>query len=237
MPTASSSSGSPRDAAAACEEAPPTPSRRERFVGWGVMGLTFASGDVLGLRRFPVSSIGPGYTSVWHRSPQGDWRFWSTVAGEQSCARYVGEPAADAGATAITLAWPAPDRLTIAVDEPELVWEVRLAATAVTRSLGAVARRLPGRTIGSARALRLLGAAAGPPLGAGRLALTGRMPNGQVFHVLPTHLWRVSSSRATLAGRDLGTPAPLREPAALGDFRIPQSGLLAVAVAEFDPGS
>jgi len=43
----------------------------ERFFGYGVMGLPFRSGHVLGLRRFPASSIGPGYRSVWHRDPQG----------------------------------------------------------------------------------------------------------------------------------------------------------------------
>jgi hypothetical protein len=25
------------------------------------------------MRRFPVSSVGPGYTSVWHRDPAGRW--------------------------------------------------------------------------------------------------------------------------------------------------------------------
>ena len=38
----------------------------ERFAGYGVMGLPFASGHVLAMRRFPASSIGPGYSSVWH---------------------------------------------------------------------------------------------------------------------------------------------------------------------------
>lgn len=65
--------------------------QRERFRGYGVMGLPFESGHVLGLRRFPVSSIGPGYTSIWHRSPDGRWSFWSTTAPEVSCARYTGE--------------------------------------------------------------------------------------------------------------------------------------------------
>ncbi len=39
----------------------------ERFSGYGVMGLPFASGHILALRRFPASSVGPAYTSVWHR--------------------------------------------------------------------------------------------------------------------------------------------------------------------------
>lgn len=41
------------------------PGDEERFAGYGVMGLPFASGHVLAMRRFPSSSIGPAYTSVW----------------------------------------------------------------------------------------------------------------------------------------------------------------------------
>jgi hypothetical protein len=51
------------------------PGSEERFFGYGVMGLPFRSGHVLGLRRFPASSIGPGYRSVWHRDPNGGWTF------------------------------------------------------------------------------------------------------------------------------------------------------------------
>jgi len=47
----------------------------DRFAGYAVIGLPFASGHVLSLRRFPVSSVGPGYTSVWHRDPAGRWTF------------------------------------------------------------------------------------------------------------------------------------------------------------------
>jgi hypothetical protein len=47
----------------------------ERFNGYGVMGVPFVSGDLLALRRFPNTSIGDGYTSVWHRRPDGRWLF------------------------------------------------------------------------------------------------------------------------------------------------------------------
>ena len=66
----------PREVAGALEDAPGRlDAQRERFRGYGVMGLPFESGHVLGLRPFPVSSIGPGYTSIWHRSPDGRWSF------------------------------------------------------------------------------------------------------------------------------------------------------------------
>lgn len=35
----------------------------ERFAGFGVMGLPFASGHVLAMRRFPASSIGPVHST------------------------------------------------------------------------------------------------------------------------------------------------------------------------------
>src|SRR6266516_6212777 len=62
----------------------------ERFFGYGVMGLPFRSGHVLGLRRFPSSSIGPGYRSVWHRDPHGRWTFYQDQPAELACTRYVG---------------------------------------------------------------------------------------------------------------------------------------------------
>ena len=43
--------------------------RDECFNGYGVMGVPFASGDLLALRRFPKTSIGDMYTPVWHRRP------------------------------------------------------------------------------------------------------------------------------------------------------------------------
>ncbi len=55
------------------------PGNEERFSGYGVMGLPFASGHILFLRRFPASSLGEGYTSVWHRNPEEHWTFIQDV--------------------------------------------------------------------------------------------------------------------------------------------------------------
>ena len=46
----------------------------ERFSGYGVMGVPFASGHVSRLRRFPVTSLRQEYTSVWQS-------FWSKGGG------------------------------------------------------------------------------------------------------------------------------------------------------------
>ncbi|MCI4674070.1 methyltransferase family protein [Candidatus Mycolicibacterium alkanivorans] len=60
----------------------------ERVVGFGVMGLPFASGHYLAYRDFPATSFSPGYRSVWHRHPDGVWTFYATTPGPLSCARY-----------------------------------------------------------------------------------------------------------------------------------------------------
>jgi hypothetical protein len=80
----------------------------------------------------------------------------------------------------------------------------------------------------------MLGPVAGALLGAGRLALTGSMPNRQAFHLVPSHVWTVRGSRARLGGANLGNPAPLPEQATIGDFRIPQRGLPAAGALDFD---
>ena len=43
----------------------------ERVSGYGVMGLPFASGHILGLRRWTASSVGDRFTSIWQRDPTG----------------------------------------------------------------------------------------------------------------------------------------------------------------------
>ena len=53
----------------------------ERVVGFGVMGLPFASGHYLAFRDFPSTSFSPGYLSVWHRTPDGVWTFYATTPG------------------------------------------------------------------------------------------------------------------------------------------------------------
>jgi hypothetical protein len=62
----------------------------ERVSGYGVMGLPFASGHVLGLRRWTVSSVGDRFTSIWHRNPAGCWTFYESVPCEVACFRYFG---------------------------------------------------------------------------------------------------------------------------------------------------
>lgn len=225
----------PRDRAEAAEQDTDLPSGgRERFRGYGVIGLSFVSGHVLGMRRFPLSSIGPGYTSVWHRTPEGDWEFWSTADPGLSCARYGGAVSRESRRSGLRIEWPQPGRLLITSADPDLRWNVVLGVTRVSALLGGVSRRLPRRFLERGVVLSLMGPAAGTLLRTGPLALTGRMPNGQTFRLVPEDLWPVTDSSARLRGVDLGPPGPLPQQAALGGFRIPQRGLFAVGNVSFD---
>ncbi len=99
----------PVDLAAKLERGAELPSgNEERFVGYGVMGVPFAPGHLLAMRRFPASSLGEGYTSVWHRDPQRGWTFYTDVPPQLDCPRYFGNAVAEALVREIEIAWRAP---------------------------------------------------------------------------------------------------------------------------------
>src|SRR5262245_23933612 len=107
----------PREIVQSIERMPLLPGGKgDRFGGYAVMGLPLRSGHVLALRRFPASSLGPGYTSVWHRSPAGEWTFYSTIRPDQSCSRYFGGEIKRNVVAPMDIVWtgPATFRVTIA---------------------------------------------------------------------------------------------------------------------------
>ncbi len=213
------------------------PGRSERFQGYGVMAAPFRSGDILAMRRFPASSLGHAYSSVWHRDRDGSWTFWSDREPDEACPRYFGRAIARAVTTPIEVRWPEPRRLEVRVPSAQLEWSLELEATPVTRLLSGVGRAMPDRLWRSADVMAVVARMAGRLLHAGRLQLSGRAPNGQAFLANPTELWVIRSSSATLAGRDFGPLAPVPEQAHLGDFWIPQRGLFAFGRAFFEPSS
>lgn len=206
----------------------------EGFNGYGVMGLPFASGHVLAMRRFVASSIGPGYVSVWHRAPDGRWVIYATIPPERGCARYFGAGATRAIETEIRVTWEGPSRLRISVPQAQLEWDVSVGSTAATRMMNAAARLLPTAAWSSSAVLRPIGLIAGPFLGVGRIRLRGTVPNGQRITANPRVLWAVTDSRAVLAGEDLGRPGPVHPQAHLGDFWIPQRGMFAMGQTYFE---
>ncbi|MGI8939837.1 MAG: hypothetical protein ACR2JF_16800 [Iamia sp.] len=145
------------------------PGRTERFAGYGVMGLPFASGHVLAMRRFPASSIGPAYTSVWHRSPEGRWQLWADRPDDQACARYFSSAAEETRQGPADLDWPDEATIRLRVPDLGLVWSATMAASVPTRALNAVASLLPDRGWRTPWVLGAMGRLAGPALRAGRL--------------------------------------------------------------------
>lgn len=224
----------PATAAADTEKADLPAGGGERFAGYGVMGLPFVSGHVLGLRRFPASSIGPAYTSVWHREPGGRWVFWQDQRDELSCARYFSSALSETRNVDIEVSWPDEATLRVVVPEVDLTWTASLASTPVTRALSAVGRVMPDRAWRSPPVLRAMGRVAGLALRAERVGVVGTSPNGQRFIANPLQVWVVDASSARLDGEDFGPPGPLSTQARLADFWIPQRGVFAIGRAYFD---
>ena len=225
---------SPKDAARDAEHSALPSGSGERFAGYGVMGLTFASGHVLAMRRFTASSVGPGYTSVWHRTPDGRWAFWADQPDENACPRYFSTALSETRTIDIALSWP--DETTLRVDAPAvgLAWTSRLTATRSTRVMNALGRAMPDRAWRSPGVLKAMGPVAGIALRAQKVAMVGTSPNGNDFIANPQTIWVIDESSAQLQGDDFGTVGPLPEQARLGDFWIPQRGIFAIGRAFFD---
>jgi len=208
----------------------------ERFAGYGVMGVPFTSGDLLAMRRFPASSLGESYTSVWHRNPQGRWTFYTDVAPQLACPRYFGSALDAAVVREIEITWTSPRDFTVSIEEdPGLDWHLSLAQTPATRLINVVGGVLPDALWRKEAVLKAMGKAAGLVLRAGRLGLTGQAPNHQRFIATPMPIWAIQSSRARMANQDLGSVSPLAVQTRLGDFWIPQRGIFAIGRALFEP--
>lgn len=225
----------PAAVVAALNERPELPDGDdERFAGFGIMGLPFASGHYLGLRQFPAATFAPAYASVWHRDPEGRWTFYATTPGEQSCARYFSSSTSnDAVQCDIDVTWPSPWSVSISI--PGLLdWTVDLGETRATRLMTGVGARMPEWAWTNPRALATVSRAAGRVLGVGEMRLAGTASNGQTFMVAPRRVWSVTGTRAVLRSTDLGESAPLAIQAKLGDFRLPQRGIAVIANGHFE---
>ena len=207
------------------------PGSEERFFGYGVMGLPFRSGHVLGLRRFPASSIGPGYRSLWHRDPDGRWTFYQDQPAELACTRYFGDDVDEVRPGPIRIDWTGPRRIEVRAGDLE--WTMEVASTPVTRILNGTGSLLPAPAWRSPAVLAVMARVAGVALRAGRVRLVGRTPNGQRFIANPLTIWVANRSRATVGSTDLGEMGPAPEQAHLRDFAIPQRGVFVIGRAFF----
>ena len=227
----------PKDLVDSLEQDTKLPSGdEERFSGYGVLGVPFTSGDLLAMRRFPASSLGESYTSVWHRNPQGRWTIYTSVAPQLACPRYFGSAIDETGVREIEISWRSSRDFTLSIEEdPALEWHLSLGQTPVTRLIDAVGRVLPNALWRKEAVLKPMAKAAGIMLRAGRLPMAGQVPNGQRFHLTPKHIWVIQSSTARMANQDLGSVGPLAVQTRLGDFWIPQRGMFVIGHAFFEP--
>ena len=225
----------PRDYAVWTEHHAALPrSTWERFSGYGVIGLPFSSGHLLALRRFPASSVGAGYSSVWHRTPTGRWTIYADVEPSQSCSRYFSASVAESITTEVTIEWTGSDQMRVAVPAAELRWVVNLESTWQTNAMNTMASALPERLWKNPRVLSAMGTVARYLLDVGPVGLWGRASNGHRFIANPRRIWMVGTSSASLRGESLGEPEPLPEQTTLRDFKIPQRGILALGDALFE---
>jgi len=230
----------PGDYVRCLEERPKLPKgTEERFTGYGVMGLPFDTAHVLCLRRWPASSLGSSYTSIWHRDPDGCWTFVQDAPPGRACTRYFGNAVRKVLQSPIAIDWSGLWDFTVLVQgEFNLEWQVSLGSSLTTRLMNLAGTLIPASLWRNETVLRVVGFAGGVVLGAGQLKLTGRVPNGQEFIANPRLVWTVTSSRALLNGEDLGSPAPLPEQAKIGDLWIPQRGRFFIGCSyleAFDP--
>ena len=200
----------------------------ERVSGYGMMGIPFSTGHVLGLRRWTASSVGAPFTSIWHRDPDGRWTFYETNDCTVACSRWFGGGVDESRPTNISLTWESADRLRVQTGDGHLDWLMTLGSSPVTRMMNGMAAMMPPAAWKSHRILGLMGRMATATLGAGRISLVGTSSSGYPFLANPWHLWRVVDSAATIGGMSAGTPAPLAEQTRLGDFWIPQRGIFAM---------
>ena len=227
----------PRDLVESIERAPTLPAGTgERFNGYGVMAAPFASGHILCLRRFPASSVGPAYTSVWYRDPAGAWTFFQDAPPAQACPRYFSSALGRILVRDIEIAWTGPRMFSVTMSGGnELKWDVVLAGTPLTRMMNVIAGLVPEPLWHQPAFLKVMGGVARVTLRAGKLALAGRSPNGQSYVANPRLVWVISTSHATLDGNDLGPMGRSGIQAKLGDFWIPSRGLFAIGGAFFEP--
>jgi hypothetical protein len=225
----------PRAAAALLENAPSLPAGAgERFTGYGVLGVAFASGHVLAFRRMAASSVGPAFTSVWHRSPAGVWTFYADTDPDQACGRYFGQGGRVARDDGIRLAWRGPTSLSVVVPTVGLAWAAHLAPASGARVMEALRHGLPAsvrRRRGVQHGMAVAGARM---IGLRELTATGTAPSGHRFRLDAHRFWQVDASSARVRGEHLGPPTVMRGPTNLGDFRIPARGVFTMGDAYFE---
>jgi hypothetical protein len=188
---------------------------------------------VLALRVFPESSFGP-YRTLWHRDPSGSWSIHVGGARlDTACPRYYGTACDHTGHANIALRWTGPASLRVTMDSPALDWSLTASSTRLLDFLNGISAAMPlstWRPRSLVRARERLARA----LGMGHLEMSGVMPSGHSGTLMPTQMYLVDDSRATLDGVDLGRPVSLQENPRIGEVALPARGVLAIGQAVWE---
>jgi hypothetical protein len=193
----------------------------ERFTGYGLTGVRFASGEALAFNRCTASSIGPPFTSIWQQSAGGRWTVHTNVEPRRSCPRYFGPALQDTRMDDIAVVWLGPREVSVTARRARIQLALRLRSTAATRLLTVAAGLLPGPAWRVPGVAETVAAGAARLVGAERLALGGRAPAGQHFRVRPRAVWLLEGAVAVIHGRDPGPMVALPEETRVGDDAFP----------------
>jgi hypothetical protein len=200
----------------------------EQLTGWSILGLTFSSGEILGLRVFPYSDFAP-YRSVWHRDGTGAWTVYVDGPSlEIGCPRWWGPALQSASLASIAIEWPGPNELRVTMDKPALEWTVSLLERPIERLMNLASAPMP---VWSWRP-RMLRAPrewlAHWALGMGHVQLDGRAPAGMPIVMMPGRIYGIAASQAVWAGEDLGEATVAATEPRVGDYAFPVRGVLAI---------
>jgi hypothetical protein len=204
-----------------------------RLRGYGLLSLALESGDIIMFRRATASSMGPPFTTLWHRDPAGEWRFHVNVAPARSCLRFLGAAPERVRTDDISVVWKSRHELALYLRRARLHLAVRLEASPTMRVLGAAAALVPGTLWRTERVLRAAGTIAGGALRAGPLGLSGRTPTGHAYRVRPRAVWGVAAAAAVLDGRDLGGLHEMDSTAGPAGLVLPRRPLFASEIIDF----
>lgn len=203
----------------------------EHYRGYAVMSLPFSSGHQLGLRVFPENDFAP-YTSVWHRTPEGEWSIYNDGPSlETTCPRLWGPALQHTGLKPIELTWTGPNELRVGMEEPRLVWKMAMTAPPLLRILNTVNTALPLWTWRPIPLQRLREWLAKRLLGMGDLRFSFVSPAGHEAVAIFERVYFIDSSEAVWEGRDLGSPIRLDANPTIGGVALPTRPTFATAQA------
>lgn len=204
---------------------------REHQHWWGIIAYPFNSGHVLALRVSPENDFTP-FTSVWHRSPDGEWSIY--VDGprlDTACPRYWGAATEHVQLTDISVEWTGPQELLVEMAAPQLRWTASMDSGPTVRAANAVSRRLPESVLRSRPVVRIVERMSDHLFDLGDVTLATPVPNGQDAIALTRRLFPIADGSAQLDGDDLGKPATGSDNPTFGEARLPARPIFTIGRA------